>query len=331
MSEAKEIQKGFLDRVKATLPMHTSLVDELADLLNTSNDSAYRRMRGETLLSIDEIARICVHFKVPFETNSQVNAQSVSFNYFKLEGKKENFKTWLTSLCDNVKQIGQVKGSDILYAADDVPIWHHFHNVDLAAFKIFYWLKSIVNDPYYADQKFDPSIIDPEYIEAAKQLLDNYNQIHSTEIWSEDTLNSTLKQVEYFWESGFFKSKEDALKICDAIEIEVDLIKTKAERETKLVAANSNNEPNFKLYRCEVMIGNNSIIANLGNSKIAYVSNNTFNMMSTTSPDFVEENERWLKNLIRQSVLISGVSEKQRNQFFKILKGKIDALKNSIQ
>lgn len=331
MSEAKEIQKGFLDRVKATLPVHTSLVEELADLLNTSNDSAYRRMRGETLLSIDEIARICAHFKVPFETSSQTNAQSVSFNYFKLEGKKENFKIWLTSLCDNVKQIGNLKDNSILYAADDVPIWHHFHNADLAAFKIFYWLKSIVNDPFYADQKFDPSIIDPEYIAAAKQLLVNYNQIKSAEIWSEDTLNSTLKQVEYFWESGFFKNKEDALKICDAIDIEIDLLKTKAERESKLDSKDNKFEPNFMLYRCEVMIGNNTILSEIGHSKIIYVSNNTFNMMSTTSPDFVEENERWLKNLIRQSVLISGVSEKQRNQFFKILKGKIEALRNSIQ
>ncbi|MBP9187063.1 MAG: hypothetical protein KBG11_08210, partial [Bacteroidia bacterium] len=86
MNKAKEIQQAFLARVKSTLPQHVSFVNELSELLNTSNDSAYRRLRGETLLGIDEIAIICQHFKVPFETQTQNETATVSFNYFKLDG-----------------------------------------------------------------------------------------------------------------------------------------------------------------------------------------------------------------------------------------------------
>lgn len=328
MNRAKEIQRTFLDRVKASLPAHQSLVDELTDLLGTSTDSSYRRIRGETFLTIDEITAICAHFKVPFETSSKTGAESVMFNYLKLEGKAENFEKWLYGLCADVKQIASIKDSSILYAADDVSVWNHFFDDELTAFKIFYWLKCIVNDPRYADLTFDPSLIDRKMIEAGKELLTHYNTIESTEVWTEDTLNSTLKQVEYFWESGFFKRKEDALHICDLIQKEMDIIRHHAEQESKTPGTGNSN---FKMYRSEVMIGNNSILVNIGGSKIAYISNNTFNMISTTTPDFVEENERWLKNLIRKSVLISGVAEKQRNQFFKILKDKIDRLRNSIQ
>jgi hypothetical protein len=35
------------------------------------------------------------------------------------------------------------------------------------------------------------------------------------QIWTEDTINSNLKQIEYFYESGFFNSKKDALHLCD--------------------------------------------------------------------------------------------------------------------
>jgi hypothetical protein len=63
---------------------------------------------------------------------------------------------------------------------------------------------------------------------------------------------------------------------------------------------------------------------------MAFVSNNTFNMMNTTNPAFVHENETWIKNLMQKSIQISGQSEKQRNQFFKILFDKIDALKTKI-
>jgi uncharacterized protein YajQ (UPF0234 family) len=79
------------------------------------------------------------------------------------------------------------------------------------------------------------------------------------------------------------------------------------------------------------MIGNNSILANIGTTKIAYVSNNTFNMMSTTNADFVNENEHWLKNLVKKSTLLSGIAEKQRNQFFRLMRDKIDRVRNSIQ
>lgn len=320
-----------MKRVREAAPANVSFVDELADLLRVSNDSAYRRMRCETLLSIDEISMICEHFKVPFETGSQANAQSVKFNYFNLSNKEENFKKWLSGLRDNVKQIAGAKDGEILYAADDVPVWHHFTNDEFICFKIFYWMKSIVNEPKYADKKFDPSLVEKELVEIAKDLLAHYDRTISAEIWTEDTLNSTLKQIEYFWESGYFQDKEQALRMCDFVTEELDILQRKAERSSKLRQENESGTEDFKLYRSEVMIGNNSVLVTVGNNKVVYLSNNTFNMMSTTTPDFIEENEAWLKNLVRKSILISGVSEKQRNQFFRILHNKVQAMKNSIQ
>jgi hypothetical protein len=79
------------------------------------------------------------------------------------------------------------------------------------------------------------------------------------------------------------------------------------------------------------MVGNNSIVANIGNTKVSYVSYNTFNMMTTTNTLFVNEAEEWLKNLIKKSILISGVGEKQRNQFFKKLTIKLENMQSKIE
>ncbi len=328
--KAKIIQEAFFNSVKTAVPLNISLVDELADLLSVSNDSAYRRLRCETPLNIDEIAKICMHFKVPFETDIQQDSETVSFNFFKLYGKNENFKKWIETLLSNVKRVESVKDSNILYAADDVPVWHHFINEEFACFKIFYWLKCILNQPEFADKNFDMELIDKSLIKDAKDLLSEYNKTNSTEIWTEDTLNSTLKQIEFFWESGFFKDREQALRMCDHIEKVVSILKIKAERNSKLIDKGEAGTENFKFYRSEVMIGSNSILVTLGNNKVAFVSNNTFNFMTTSNIEFVSENEEWLKNLIKKSILISGVSEKQRNQFFKLLKDKIDHLRNTI-
>jgi hypothetical protein len=327
MTKAKDIQKAFLARVKSVVPSNVSFVDELAELLNTSNDSAYRRLRAETLLSIDEIAMICAHFKVPFETETQTNSSNVNFNYFKLDGKEDNFKHWLVTMCDNVKRISETPESSILYAADDIPIWHHFFDDELTAFKIFYWLKNIVNVEVYNGKKYHASLVDVNLVNAAKGLLKYYNHCQSTEIWSEDTINSSIKQIEYFWESGYFETKEQALKICDCLTACIKNLESKAESESK----EGNGIKNFRLFQSEIMIGNNSIIVDLNGNKLAFLSNNTFNMMSTTTPDFVEENERWVNNLLRKSIQISAVSEKQRNRFFKGMYDKLEQLKSRIQ
>lgn len=331
MSTAKEIQLAFLQKVKAALPANVSFVDELADLLNTSNDSTYRRMRGETLLGIDEIAAICTHFKVPFDTASQATGETITFSYNRMRNHPNGFEKWLETMSADVKRIASVKDSDILYAADDVPPWHHFNNDELICFKIFYWQKSILNVTELQNKDFDPELIPLKMIEQAKGMLRDYNKTTSTEIWTEDTLNSTLKQIEYFWESGFFQSKDVAMRMCDHIEAEIDMLKLKAEKQSKLVGEGESGEQNFTLYQSEVMVGNNSILVTIGQHKMAYVSNNTFNMMSTLNMGFVEESELWLKNLTHKSILISGVNEKQRNRFFKVLKEKIEVIRTRIK
>jgi hypothetical protein len=55
MSPDSNIQSAFFDRIRKTIPANVSLVDELAEILDVSRDSAYRRMRGETVLSLDEV------------------------------------------------------------------------------------------------------------------------------------------------------------------------------------------------------------------------------------------------------------------------------------
>lgn len=325
-SKARIIQVQFLQRVKSAVPPNVSFVDELADLLGISQDSAYRRLRGETLFNIEEITLICKHFRVSFDPEVEHMSNKVTFDYLKLDDKKENFRMWLLFVAEDVKKIGSSPNNQIIYGADDVPIWHHFFDKELTAFKLCYWLKSIMSAPEYADQNFHPDMIDDDMIDSAAEMLKNYNEINSVEIWTEDTLNSNLKQIEYFWDSGFFNARKDALRICDLYHEELNIIQKKAAKSSKL----DSGKENFKFYKSEVMIGNNSILANIGSTKIAYVSNNTFNMMSTTSADFVHENELWLNNLLRKSELISGVAEKQRNQFFRVLRDKVDHVRQRI-
>ncbi len=47
-------QEFLFQRIKELLPPHTTLVDSVAETLHISSDSAYRRIRGETPVVLDE-------------------------------------------------------------------------------------------------------------------------------------------------------------------------------------------------------------------------------------------------------------------------------------
>jgi hypothetical protein len=329
-------QTVLMQRIKAALPANMSLVDELADLLNVSNDSAYRRMRGETQLSIEEIAAICKRFKISFDAFINSSDQSsVNFTYHQLSSHVSSFKDYLLGIKNGLDQVLMFPEGNrqIIFAAEDIPVFQHFAHPYLTAFKIFYWNKSILNAKGFEDNKFETTHVDEELMKLAAQIYEGYSKVNSIEIWSDDTVNSTLKQIEFYWDSGAFKSKQDALKVCEEVNLMFSRISKQAEINIQL---NSDGKPtstenNYSLYHSDVMIGNNCVLVMMGNMRGAYISYHTFNVMLTTNGSFCNETELWLNNLIRKSNLISGVAEKQRYRYFKRINEALKKLIHKIE
>jgi hypothetical protein len=71
------LQHQFFERIKQKLDPHLSLVNEIADVLEVSNDSAYRRLRGETAISLDEAAALAQHFGIALPESSSGNHDAV--------------------------------------------------------------------------------------------------------------------------------------------------------------------------------------------------------------------------------------------------------------
>ncbi|MCW3083898.1 MAG: hypothetical protein JWP12_1264 [Bacteroidetes bacterium] len=324
----------LMQRLKDALPSNISLVDALADLLQVSNDSAYRRMRGETALSIEEISAICKHFKFSFDSFINSNDDgSAHFKYNKMDGHPDGFKAYFKSIRHDLSKIMHFDEKEVIFAAEDIPVFHHFVSPELTAFKMFYWNKSILNAKDFEDKKYDSTLIDDELKETAAAIYEMYSKVPSIEIWSDDTANSTIKQIEFYWEAGIFKSKADALLICDHVSQMLDRIKRQAELNIKLDANDkpTSAENNYALYHSDVMIGNNCVLVTTAGLKATYLSYHTFNTILTTNTAFCGETDLWLKNLIRKSNLISGVAEKQRYRYFKKIEDLMKKLRDKIE
>jgi transcriptional regulator with XRE-family HTH domain len=83
MSKENNLQISFLSRIKEQLPTNASIADELADVLNVSIDSVYRRLRGETALTISEIHLLCSKYKISFDSFAD-SFETIPFEYGRL-------------------------------------------------------------------------------------------------------------------------------------------------------------------------------------------------------------------------------------------------------
>ena len=61
--DTTRVQTEIFNYLKTSLPAHLSLVDVVAEVLDLSNDSAYRRIRGEKPVTIDELAKLAHRFE----------------------------------------------------------------------------------------------------------------------------------------------------------------------------------------------------------------------------------------------------------------------------
>ncbi len=332
MAGSNDTQHLFFSLIKEKLPQHVSLVDELADLLKISNDSAYRRIRCEKMLTLDEIKILSRQYGISLDSLFNNTIESVTFNYKAIDNAAFTFENYLSSIINDLKTFDNMKDAHLVYVAKDIPVFHNFQFIEMAAFKMFFWLKTVINLPGYENALFNLEEVNKETIELGKQIITLYNKIPSIEVWTDETVNSLINQLEYCWESGLFKEKKDALLICEQINAMLMHIQKQAELGFKYGYNEkvAGQQGNFQLYYSEVMISNNSILAYMGNAKAAYLSHNTLNFMITNNVSFCEDTDKWIKNVIRKSTLISGVSEKQRHRFFKKAFDKLKILKDQI-
>lgn len=317
-----EMQEVFIKHLKSTVPSNVSLVDDIADLLNISNDSAYRRLRNETELSLDETYKICKHYRISADSVFSKQTNSVTCNYIKLTDSEENFENYLLSLENQLKQLSKIDNSKIIYAAEEVPIFHSFFTEKLASFKLFYWQRSVLNIASYQAKKFDWDVIPQKLLTITENINTLYLKVPSIEIWTIDTIQTTVKQIEYYFESGAFKHKEDAIAVLEDLKSLAESINQFSENENKS-DKNKHTIP-FSLYSSDLVIGTNCIHVTHNDLFYSYISFNTLNSLTTSNQQFCDEIEHWMKNLIKKSTLISGIAEKQRFQFFNKIYKSID-------
>lgn len=326
-----EFQKQLIHKLRSSISPKINLAEELADFLDISADSAYRRLRCETAFTIDEAIAISDHYNLPDLMGGSLNANTVSFRMNPLTKNENSFSDYLRVLFQDLKWIRQKEKPIINYAAEDIPIFYHFFFPSLARFKMMYWNKSILGNELFQNATFEDIKLPSTWRDEIPHLQKIYLETDANEIWHIDSIKSTLKQIEFYYQAQYFQNRESVMEILDQMEELVNWVKKMADTGLRFNISNGqqlSSEINY--FISDVMIGTNSVlIKNIENSA-AYISYNTFNFIQTQNHEFNDSTQKWINQLMAQSTLISKVSEAKRNVFISSLKNQINKLRISI-
>ena len=331
MDPQSSVQEILFQSIKSKLSPNLSFVHEISELLSISYDSAYRRIRGEKELSLEELKALCLHYNISVDALLNMKSNHVIFSSMAIGENGIDIESWLQSLLAAIKQIHAAKDREIIYAAKDIPVFYYFEFPEIAAFKIYFWNKALIPASGYENRKLTLETPDKLY-ETGRQLLAHYIKIPTIEIWSEETISSVLRQIEYCFVSGFFADTNDVYRLCDVLEAWLEHVQSQAEHGFQYMLGTQPQgiENNFRLYHNEVLVTDNTILVKTDGQKTSYNTYNVINQLVTTNTAFCDQIENSLRNLMQKSTLISSTSAKERNRFFKTLHEKVNALRSHI-
>jgi len=330
--DLSQTQQLFFNQVRAKMPAHFSFVDEVAELLNISNDSAYRRIRGEKPLGLDEMQVLCTKYQVSLDQILGVNSNTVIFTYDKVDHLYFGFIKYLEYLANTLELFTKLSNVKMYFYSKDIPPYLFTPFPELMAFKFFFWKRTLMGYPELARQKFEGAVTDQETAALARKIDLLYTKIPSIDIWNGESINATLNQLDFYRQTNIFPDKDVLLKVYSQLDELVTYLELQAEKGKKL----SYDKPDlltnvpYDAYINETLIGDNTVFVQSDNRQITFINHSGINLMSTEDPGFGEVTFKHIENVIRKSVHISVAGEKERSVFFNNLREKIYLQKKNV-
>ena len=320
-------QQIFFQHIKSNLASHLSLVDEVADLLDISNDSAYRRIRGEKPLSFDEIKSLCSHYNVSLDQLFHLSNSSFLFSGPLTNNNNFGIESYLEYLLSQLNYFNSFEHREMIYCGKDLYIFHCFGFHELTVFKIFFWMKSILQYPMEGKEILMLEKLRESVFKFTSKIGEAYNKLPSVEIWHDDSMSATIRQIDYYRQSKIFPSEDYALAVYKSLLDMVNHIEKQAEAGCKYSVGDkpTTTSASYKLYYNEFILGDNSNMLILNNAKVVYLNHTVLNIIMTKDPVFTEYTYQHLQNIIRKSTMLSFVGEKDRTKFFNMMREKVES------
>ncbi|HRH99665.1 MAG TPA: helix-turn-helix transcriptional regulator [Saprospiraceae bacterium] len=308
------------------------MVDDLIGILNFSKSNIYKKIKGESTLTVNDLIKLSRHFRFSLDELFGLASGKIDFNFPALEGNVKTPSDFVTQI---TAELDQLRFPDLVlhYATKELPLFYYFSSPELAVFKLHVFYNLIWKDDKHAYTKFNLSHYKSDhYIQAKiKEIGFKYMSLNTVEYWNVHVLDNTLNQIEYFLQAGLFEDSETALLLIDEMIKLVHRIKLMIEQKNKTpLGFTDQSSGSTIIYHNEIVHTNNVIFLDSPVFQAVYNTYDNPNFMVSQSKELCAYTQRWITRLQKNSTPISEGTIRDQQYFVNKLLQQIEKQKTII-
>ncbi|MFY8186767.1 MAG: hypothetical protein ACOVLC_02295 [Flavobacterium sp.] len=301
-------QEVLLREIRKQLSSSSSLNEEIAAVMQCSYDAAHRRVSGKSKFSIDETVLLANHFNISMDKLFLKNDKVVVEKTIEITSLKDMLSYFKKS-AERIEQLATNEKATLYYSAKDIPLFYFMDGTIMSKFKAYVWL--ILLNPNETRVSFEDFVIDESFMEHTQKLKKIYEKANVKEVWNDTTINSSLQQILYFYESGLLNFKSATALYLDLKRI-LNLIKDKTIK------------PNYSIYYNELILLNNNMLIETEEKLTMFIPYTLLGYFITDNKESCQNVHQFFNQQILNSKALNQSGIKDQNLFFNRAFRKID-------
>lgn len=326
------LQDQLFEIILSRFARRADAVDQLSELLNLAKDPVYRRLRGDTFLSPQEMGLLARHFRISLDTLIIGQSDNVVFDYNAFSHKITNFSDYLASMNEDFEHIHRMPNAHLYYASAEMPVFTFSLFPELMAFKLYGWGRTTWNMEWLRDRPFSFDLITQPVIRESQAMLLQYLKLPSTELWTAQIVDNTLAQIEYHLYAGGFRDPKDALVLIDRVQDWISHMKAVTSAGCKFnVGENASlGRGKFQLFYNEMVYANITALITSDVGRLAYTAYCTPNFLKSSDHRLCDYTQNWFDIITAKSTPLTHAADKNRDWFFREIAHKVERRKQRI-
>lgn len=325
-----DLQTKLFDNIRQRAQNPKRWIDEIADVLSKSKHTIYKKIQGESCLSLDEVVTLASHYQLHLDP--MIRPGTVLSFEFPFQNHRSHYREHLTQIRSQLDSAEKLPDVQIWHSGIELPLIHDHGFPDLVAFKFFIHSKTVWDDSNQPVLQFDLAEArnDVHFAKELKEILRQYYQFPTIEIWNGMILDITLSQIRYALQSHMLTQPEDALSLCDVLGAFIAQMEQMADCGYKCMPGEQPGG-DFELYHNEIAHTINILLLKSGRGDMLYLGFTNPQYMYSHSNAATERAEHWLKMLKSNATPITRESRKERLVFFTMLRKKVARARAEIE
>lgn len=306
------------------------IVNELQDILHIKKGAAYKRMSGETALTLTELIQISEHFRVSLDTIFQKN-RFFSFRHPFKQQDEESPAKFLEQFNKILNPLKYDKGNKkhLYYLTNEIPIFYYLMHKYIFSFLMNVWAHLHWDTHKLSiDQS---NIYDKQAEIFREEIVNNYYSNQVTEIWNSNMMNNLYQQVIFCITIRAFKEASFIDRLIEDIQSLLNHLRTISVEGIKSVKGAKLEGSELKIYLNDFGTYLNMVLLESQNFNSTFIGYDFPQFIMSDHIEFTNFSKEWIQKIMKRSVLISSEGYQYRELFFIKMENDFEYFKTRVE